>query len=250
MSFLSKFFDFQKQLSLKLEKVFPKRLIIDGNTDFINSFIPKFLKKEIIVCDVGGGRTPFLKKEVKSRLNIKLKGIDKDIFELNSAPNGIYDEKFPADISLFRGKNDVDLLICQAVLEHVKEIKSAFVGLRSLLKKGGIALIFVPSKNAVYAKLNMFFPSQLKQFLLFNIYPESINKQGHEAFYKNCTPLEIKKLASETGFQIIESRFYYTSYYFTFLFPLHLLWRFWTMVIECYWGVQGAETFSIAFKAE
>jgi len=56
-----------------------------------------------------------------------------------------------------------DEIYSQALLEYVKNIDQAFAAIASILKLGGLALIFVPCRNAPYARLNMMFAQNFKK---------------------------------------------------------------------------------------
>jgi hypothetical protein len=89
----------------------------------------------------------------------------------------------------------------------VEDVEAAFASITSVLKPGGVALIFVPSRNAVFARLNMLLPQSVKQSILYSIFPEKRKKQGFPAFYNNCTPSGLKKLAAANGLTVIEERY-------------------------------------------
>ena len=87
-------------------------------------------------------------RDVKERLGLRGTGLDIDADELARAPAGTYDETICADITEYEGKGQADLVICQAVLEHVANTEQALRSIASCLKRGGVALLFVPSRNA------------------------------------------------------------------------------------------------------
>ncbi len=72
-------------------------------------------------------------------------------------------------------------MICQALLEHVPSTERAFRAIGSLLKPGGLALIFAPSRNAVFARLNLLLPQRLKRAILFAVFPESRYRDGYSS---------------------------------------------------------------------
>ena len=43
-------------------------------------------------------------------------------------------------------------------------------------------------------------------------------------------------------------RVYFQSDYFRFLFPLHAMWRLWTVLFRAIAGPQAAETFSLVLR--
>ena len=132
------------------------------------------------MCDVGGGKSPIIDLDTKRRLNITLVGIDVDQDELDLAPPDAYDKAICADICDYAGSGDADLIICQAVLEHLPDVEAAFRSMSSILKPGGRALIFTPSKNALFARLNKWMPEKIKKTLLFGLTPETRRNRASE----------------------------------------------------------------------
>jgi len=181
-------------------------------------------------------------------LSAKVVGLDIDKAELDSAAAGAYDSVICADITGFKGCQDADLIICQALLEHVENIKSAFAAITSILKPGGQALIFVPSRNAVFARLNLLLPQSVKQKILYTIFPEKRKNQGFPAYYNCCTPAGFKKLAAANSLAVIEERYYYTSSYFSFFFPLYAIWRLWLLLFHAVAREHAAETFCLVLQ--
>ena len=241
--------DSQKQLSNKFDQWLPNKYSIDGHQDYGRSIVPKYLKKNLTIYDVGGGKIPYITPEKKNFLNATVIGLDIDKDELSKAPEGSYDETICTDIAKFHGNQDADLLICQAVLEHVKDVEGAFTAMSSILKPGGLALIFVPSKNAVFARLNLILPQEIKKAILSSkLYPKSGDGSGFPAYYNKCTPLEFKKLARSNGFSVVEERYYYMSSYFSIFFPAYLIWRLWILLFHNLFKDQAAETFSLVLE--
>jgi SAM-dependent methyltransferase len=221
---------------------------IDGNQDFLVSMLPKYIEPALTVYDVGGGRHPYVTLELKQALHLNVVGLDVDQGELENAPAGIYDRVVCADICAYRGGESADLVICQAVLEHVKDTDKAFSALASVVKPGGRVLIFVPSRNAVFARLNMLLPEAFKQRMLYFVYPDAQEKAGFKSYYHLCTPMDFRRLAHRNGLAIEEERLYFRSKYFFGFFPAYLLWRLWTFLFCAAAGDQAAETFSMAMK--
>jgi 2-polyprenyl-3-methyl-5-hydroxy-6-metoxy-1,4-benzoquinol methylase len=206
---------------------------------------PSYFRPDMKVYDVGGGKQPFVSVEKKAALGLIVVGIDISQSELDRAPVGAYDESVCGDVANVQGMGDGDLVICQAVLEHVKDIEGAMKSIASLLKPGGKALIFVPSRNAVFARLNILLPENIKRKILFSIYPSTSAAQGFPSFYNKCTPDDFVEMASKNGLVAEESRYYFISSYFSFLFPIYLLQRIWILLFKAFFGHQAAETFSM-----
>lgn len=252
MSVIRKLVNQQEALSKYFDEMFlPKKFLIDGNQDFIKNFVPSMLEKISVrstVYDVGCGKNPAISIEVKQNLQAKVIGIDLSVNELLQAPVGALDSCIEADICNYRGQGDGDLLLCQALLEHVPNVEAAFVSMSSILRKGGVALIFVPSRNAIFARLNIILPQRLKLFLLHGIFPNTHRNQGFPSFYNRCTPHDFRLLAAQHGFAVEEIRTYYKSTYFSFFFPLYLVWRLWIFLFEKVNSEQSAETFCMKLR--
>ena len=109
--------------------------------------------------------------------------------------------------------------------------------------------MFMPSRHALFARLNLILPEIIKKKLLFVLFPHKA--QGHDgfkAYYNQCTPKEFRKLASRNDFEVIEVRPYYISSYFQVFAPLYVLWRLWIMAFKKLAGENAAETFSMVLK--
>jgi 2-polyprenyl-3-methyl-5-hydroxy-6-metoxy-1,4-benzoquinol methylase len=158
MTCLRKTVDLQISWSRQLDKLLPDLFRIDGNQNFIHEFVTPYLTPGAVVYDVGGGKQPMIPIELKVGLGIRVVGLDIDEKELHSAPAGAYDATVCCDIAKYQGSADGDVVICQALLEHVTNVADALRSIDSILKPGGVALLFVPSANAVYAKLNLMMP--------------------------------------------------------------------------------------------
>jgi 2-polyprenyl-3-methyl-5-hydroxy-6-metoxy-1,4-benzoquinol methylase len=248
MSYFRKTVDTQISWSNKLDKLLPDVFRIDGNQNFIHEFVTPYLTPGAVVYDVGGGKQPMIPVASKVELGIQVVGLDIDEEELRSAPAGAYDSTVCCDIAKYRGNADGDVVLCQALLEHVTNVADALRAIDSILKPGGVALLFVPSSNAVYAKLNLILPEKLKRAILFRVFPNTSKAQGFRAYYDRCTPRDIQNIAGQFGFLTERLRLYYHSNYFAFVSPLYALWRVWILAFYAIDRVQAAETFSVALR--
>jgi SAM-dependent methyltransferase len=244
----SLFINSQIYLSTLFDKVLPERFRVDGHEDFMASFAPKYLRPHLKVYDVGGGKIPYIDHRRKAELGLAVVGLDIDREELRRAPRGAYDEMICADITRFKGGGDADLIICQAMLEHVKDVEGAFAAMASILKPGGKALLFVPSRNAIYARLNLVIPEGMKRKILFAIFPAFRSCGGFPAYYDRCTPRQFHLLAERHGLEVEEERAYFITCYFSFFFPAYFVWRIWILLFHLIAGDQAAESFSMALR--
>jgi SAM-dependent methyltransferase len=243
------FIDSQRALCRAFDKLLPRKMRLDGLLYFRTGFVDPYLKASAVVWDIGGGKSPYINAERKKGLNLKLVGLDIDKAELAAAPPGLYDATVCADITHYRGKGDADLVICQAVLEHVRNSEAALAAIHSILAPGGIALLFMPSRNAVYARLNRIVPPAMKRKVLSAFMPGiMLDHQGFPAYYDRCTPKEFRDMAQRIRFEVIEAHVYFASNYFMFLLPLYAVWRLWQLVFWGVAGIQAAETFVLALR--
>jgi 2-polyprenyl-6-hydroxyphenyl methylase/3-demethylubiquinone-9 3-methyltransferase len=246
---LRTFLDWQLRLSRRFDRLLPEFYRVDGNDDFRDNILPQYIAQGMLIYDVGGGARPYVAPSLKRRLGLRVIGLDIDATELARAPAGAYDATICADLTRYRGRNDADLVICQATLEHVRDTEPAFAALATIAKPGGRVAIFVPSRNAVFARLNLLLPERLKRFLLFSIFPaEAVGRQGHKAYYDKCDPRQFAALAQRHGFAIERQEHYFMSFYFGFLVPLHMLWRLWIVLFRALRGNQAAETFVMVLR--
>ncbi len=236
------------KLSEGLDRILPARLSVDGNSDFIRTFVKRYSRTDAIVYDVGGGKQPYYNAEEKRRLNCKVIGLDISREELQKAPSGTYDEIVVADICTFRGDGGADLVICQSLLEHVPNVESAIKAMASMLKPNGYLLAFVPCRNAAFARLNLLLPERLKCWILFAIFPATKRAQGFRGFYDRCIPGKLLGISRTKGLECAELKTYYKSSYFSFFFPFYAIWRFWTLIVYYSGATSLCETFAVALR--
>ena len=238
----------QHRLSSAADALLPERFTRDGNRHFGDDVVPAHIEEGMTVYDVGGGRTPVVPPALKSARRLRVVGIDIDERELAMAPSAAYDATVVADISTYRGCADGDVVVCRALLEHVPDTGRAFEALASIAKPGGRILVFVPSRRAVFARLNRVLPEAWKRHLLFAIWPQARSKQGFRAYYDRCTPAEFERVAGACGLTVERRLCFYTSAYFKFFLPLHLAWRLWALGCYGLRGSEAAETFVLVLR--
>ncbi len=236
--------DSQIWLSRKFDTLFPAALRVDGYEDFEDDLCPRQLGRNQLVYDVGGGKNPFFDVARKAQLHASVVGVDIDASELARAPEGAYDRIVVTDICTYHGVHDADVVICQTLLEHVPNVSEAVRAMASMLKPGGRAVVFVPCRNAAFARLNLILPEKLKRALLFAIFPSMRTFQGFRSYYDHCTPANFIAFAAKNGLRVEEQRMYYKSDYFSFFFPLYALWRIWTLVAS-WTSRELVETFAM-----
>lgn len=243
------FIEGNRVLSERFDGILSTSFSKDGYQTFLQEILPGLLARDIRLYDIGGGSLPCLSMAQKMENNITLIGVDIDAGELARAPEGLYDQTICADVSRFNGNGDGDLAVCLASLEHVRDVQGSMRSLSTIVRPGGRVALFVPCRNAMFARLNILLPQKLKERLLFSIFPETANgHQGFEAFYDACTPKQMTRLAQRHGFVVEMQRCFWMSSYFSFFFPLYLCWRLWTIFARTCIGVQAAETFVLILR--
>lgn len=176
------------------------------------------------VVDVGGGRTWYFGEDWRTNPKFKLIGIDVDPAELELNP--MLDERITADVTKTLGVPDgsVDLVLCRAVVEHLSD-NAAFVrNVHRALRPGGSAAFVFVNKWAPPMILNRMLPTAVSARLLHALVPGSDGICGFKAHYDKCTFTEFKRALEDAGFEVeYEYSSYYSSSYFQFFFPLHVL---------------------------
>lgn len=244
MGLASTFVNANVKVSQAIDKLLPASLSRDGNRTFLSDYAPRALQSGATVYDVGGGSQPFVSLEAKQRLGLTVVGLDISAEEMALAPAGVYDRTIATDLCTFSGDGDADLVMCQATLEHVPDGAGAHRAIASILKPGGRVFIFAPSRNAMFARLNLLLPENVKKKLLFALFPKKA--QGHDgfpAFYDRCTPKDIEAMAKQNGLEVEERALFWISSYFMVFAPAYLTWRVLQGISYLINGDNAAETF-------
>ena len=239
------FLDANQRASALFDRLLPRALRVDGYSDFAKQFAPAWIRPGMKIVDVGGGKRPYFSPSEKNRLSLQVVGLDISADELALAPAGAYDQTLCSDISSVAGDATADACICLAVLEHVQDTQAAIQSLSTLLKPGGVALIFVPSRNACFARLNLLLPQEFKVKLLSMVFRDA-HGHGFVSYYHRCTPKDFAEMASNAGLAVQDARFYFSSKYFAYFLPAHIVWRAWILLFKAICGNQAAETFAVA----
>ena len=246
---LRRVLNWNKWVSAKFDSLLPARLRLDGNRTFKQDVLPNAVRYGDSVYDLGGGSQPWLSPREKNTLSARVVGLDIDGAELAAADPGAYDEVIVHDLCTFKGHADADVVICQATLEHVPDTRGALKAIATILRPGGRAYIFAPSRNAVFARLNLILPEGLKRRILYAVFPEKAEgHDGFKAYYNHCTPSQITALARQVGLDVEQRRLFWTSSYFRIFFPVFILWRFSQLILWLVLGEDAAETFIFVLR--
>lgn len=230
------------------EKVLPERWRVDGLRHYHEELIPSMVEKADVIADIGGGKIPFVGTVVPKRQGQYVVGIDIDQAELDRAPAGLYDETIVADIgseTFTAPRKKADLVICQVVLEHVENNRKAIENIVQTVKPGGTITLFVPSRNALFARINLLLPEKLKRKLLFGIFPEMMHGQGFPAYYHLCTARDMMRLLEDQECRIERTDSYYQGNYFSFFVPVHVLWRLYQTIGYLVIGERAADYYYV-----
>lgn len=240
---MQSFFRLNRQMSEAFNCLLPDSLNTDGNNYFQRMTVPGILKPGAKLYDIGGVSQPCVNAGEKDNYKINLVGLDISHEELDAAQEQLHDEKIVADLTEYHGQQDADIVICQAVLEHVNDNLKAVTALASILKPGGVICVFVPCRNALFARLNPTLPQNFKEKLLEYFHPGIGEHQGFPARYDQCTPRQLSALMLENGIEIVEIRLFWKSSYFANFLPAFLIWRFWQLISYPLMREEAAETF-------
>lgn len=238
----------QYRLCKIFDKLLPAKMTSWGYRDFILQVLPGQITPGMALLDVGGGKSPAISIAQKKELQLKIIGLDISEQELKMAPVGSYDQIIAQDICKLKDQPKVDLIVCLAVLEHVKDPEPAIRGMASLLNSGGKALIFVPSRNSIYAQLNLLLPQAIKKVFLELIYAKNKDRQGFKSYYHKCTPAEFKEIAENAGLNVVDELYYFQSGYFSFFLPFHMAYRLISLLQIYFIGNEAAETFTFILE--
>jgi len=244
---LRAFIQANRWLSGKTHGLLGSRYTTDGNADFRREIPAGYVIDGATVYDIGGGKQPFFSAEARAAHCLRVVGVDISAEELACAAPGLYDERWAVDVTELRGAGDGDLVVCQALLEHVKDVERAVAAIRTCLAPGGHVCVFVPCRNALFARLNRLLPEGLKRRILFAIYPHTARAQGFPSYYDRCTPDELDRLFRAVGLELVEERLYYVSKYFFFFYPAYLVWQLWILVASRVAPRRLCETMSLVY---
>jgi SAM-dependent methyltransferase len=248
MGILRKFLDWNTWLSTATDQFLPVWLRQDGNRCFLDEYAPRLEEEGATIWDVGSGSQPYLSPARREALGATVVGLDISHKELAAAPAGAYSRTVVADVCRFSGEAEADSVICQALLEHVPDTQGAIRALASIVRPGGHIYLFVPSRNAVFARINLVLPQGLKRRILFTVFPAARHNQGFQVWYDNCTPRHITRIALAHGLVVEEQRLFWISSYFKPFFPAFLAWRLLQGLVWLVLGSQAAESFVLVLR--
>jgi len=221
---------------------------IDGSKSFREEVAWKYIRPGMSVYDIGGGKHPVVDRANKKDLGLRITGLDVDPGELAQAPEDCYDDVCCCDIADYRGSGAADLVICHATLEHVRDNAKAMAAIASVVRPGGTVAIFVPSRHAAYARLNVLLPEKVIHKMLDFVCPSTRGSHGFRAYYDKCSIREFRALGHENGLEIVSIYPYYVSGYFGAFFPAYVIWRLFFLLNYAIDRERAVETFTIILR--
>lgn len=243
--FTRNFVALNRRICRAVDRCLPAWVSLEGNRHFAESVVPRYVQPGMRVVDVGGGKTPFFSTGTKHKLRLWVRGIDISAAELARSPAGAYDEIVVADICDSSLTDRADLVVCMTVIEHVESAELAVASLTRLVRPGGTVALFVPCRNALFARLNLVLPEGVKRRVLYGLYPDSVHFAGFRAHYDRCTPSALEAVVRRAGLQVVETQVYHWSGYFDFFAPFYLGWRAASLLAVALFGEDACDRFCI-----
>ncbi len=212
-------------------KIFERIFSFNKNDKLlILSLLKDHLKENFEIADIGGGKKPTrMMTGINLPKQIIYDGYDIDLEELEIAREA-YNNIYQLDLNKPQCKNNkiYDLVICLNTLEHVEDVTTAISNLELMTKKGGKIYVKLPCKYALFTKLNLIIPNKLKNRIMHKVFP-SKKTDGFPAFYDKSTPNEIINIFKNLDLEIESINLVKWSSYFSFFFPLYIIWRLITL---------------------
>lgn len=208
-------------------------------TDCIKRLVMNRIKQNSFILEAGGIDRPLLNKGS----NIIYDGLD---IEYREKCSEIYDHFIVQSIEdPINGK--YDLIISRTLLEHVPDNRNAFKSIYASLNDKGVTIHYQPSKYHPYSLILRAVGNRGQRFLIRKLRPWSADFTGYPAYFSYCSPRQMRKLLTETGFKSIKTKcFYHANDYFSFCFPLFLLVTLWENLCK----ILNWETFCSGFIIE
>jgi SAM-dependent methyltransferase len=200
------------------------------------------------VLDVGGGSSPTIRPEIVRELGLFVVGLDISAERLQRAPAGAYQDVIVGDVATVRLSGPFDLVLSNAVLEHVDDVAAAIGNMAGALSENGLMAHFAPCRNAPFAIINRLLGDRLARRVLLGLHPERAAIAGFPARYDRCVPSSLRAICRRSGLEVVELRPYYVSEYFEFCFPLHVLDLLRQCVLAAVRWPDLAETFTIVAR--
>jgi SAM-dependent methyltransferase len=175
----------------------------DNFEHVVAGLIREFSFKDI--CELGGGRRPFLSRERNTELDIDYVVNDIDATELSLAPYELAKACF--DISAIEIPNEFhtrfDFVFSHMVMEHVFDGRKAYKNIFKMLKRGGVFLNLHPVLYSPAMVFNWLAPTNVSELLLRFLQPHPDSRK-FPAHYSYCVvSRKTEQMLHEVGFREI-----------------------------------------------
>ncbi|MDZ7705611.1 MAG: methyltransferase domain-containing protein [Trueperaceae bacterium] len=225
-SFFRIFVNFNVALSKKFEKLFS----FNSNGHLLLTRLFNSIEPNQSIADVGGGKKP-AKNIVGNALisQCRYDGYDLSLEELSLAKS-LYTDIYQLDLTDMESEfsHRYDVVICLNTLEHVNDVTKAIYTLSKMLGTGSQLYIKLPCKYAMFAQLNLIIPNDIKKGIMHKVYPKK-SGDGFKVHYDKAHPNRIIKEFEARNFTLREKNLVKWSSYFSFFFPLYVVWRLITL---------------------
>ena len=198
----------------------PPRYYEDWKQPFFDKALDG-LKPGAKVLDVGSGRMPSLKRQLRPD-GCDYVGLDISEPELKLAPEGSYDSYFVGDIAdrLPELAGQFDLVVTWQVLEHVKSLDDSLRNIRDYLKPGGRFVGQFSGTFSAFGLINQVVPSWVGPWAMKRLLgraPDTV----FPAYYHHCWHSKIT--AAMAGWASVEiTPRYRGAVYWRFFRPLQV----------------------------
>jgi SAM-dependent methyltransferase len=221
---LRRFLDANSRWSLRLSAAAERHFgRSNGYHEFHNRVVPELLTPGLRVLDVGGGKFPAISAATRQRLGLRVDGLDISRDELERAPTGSYDQLIVGDAAEVEIAGPYDLIISVAVLEHVRDSRTALTNLAGALAEGGRMAHFIPCVNTLFASVNRLLGNGVARRLLHGLDPEARRLAGFKCYYRHCSPAAVRRICAVSGLETERLKAYFFSEYTRFLLPVYCL---------------------------
>lgn len=187
-----------------------------------------------VVLDLGGGASCSYAHAVEPPGRVRLIAVDISPEEL--AHNTDVAETRVADVAerLPMPDDSVDLILSQALLEHVDGVPAAIRHMARVLAPGGIALHLVPGRSSLFGLAARWLPFEplLKVTLRFAPWFHDYNF-GFKVYYDHCYPAALEREFRAAGFSKVETQVSWCCEdFFVGIYPLYLLHALYEQVVR------------------
>ena len=226
------FFDANRRLSTAVADLWPhQRESLEARYNVVAAEAVRRRPGQLVV-DVGGGKAlRYAELITPGEAHI----VAVDISEEELRGNDQVNETRVADVTdrLPFEAGEVDVLTSSSVLEHLPNVGGFLDEAARVLKDDAVMVHIFPGRYAAFALLNRVLPEDVKRWLLYRLYPQTVGVCGFPAFYDLCYPSAMEKACRERGFEVeLSVRYYGSADYFTVFFPLFLVFFVWELFVR------------------